>query len=86
MIPEMTLYGLHSQGLFCLITTKLAAGKVYNEWKTKMTMTTMTNNDIDLPVLDQGGGEEDGGLSSGLHTDLVDHAGVLAGQTVGGEE
>ena len=43
-------------------------------------------NDNDLPVLDQGVGEEDGGLSSGLHTDLVDQAGVLAGQTVGGEE
>ena len=44
------------------------------------------NDLLCLPVLDQGGGEEDGGLSSGLHTDLVHQAGVLAGQAVGGEE
>lgn len=42
--------------------------------------------DQDLPVLDQGPREEDGGLSCSLHTDLVHQAGVLSGQTVGGEE
>ena len=46
----------------------------------------MTDNAHALPVLDQGGGKEDGGLSRSLHTDLVHQAGVLEGQTVGGEE
>ena len=46
----------------------------------------MTDNAHALPVLDQGGGKEDGGLSRSLHTDLVHQAGVLAGQAVGGEE
>ena len=46
----------------------------------------MTDNAHALPVLDQGGGKEDGGLSRSLHTDLVHQAGVLADLAVGGEE